>query len=190
MDQQDCKISAVIRDTVGKGASRLLRRNKKIPATVYGNKRNPESIALSAKEMSQRLHRGRFMTTVLKLDLGEETVSVLPKDYQLDPVTDNLIHVDFLRISDDSMVSVQVPVRFINEQSSPGIKQGGVLNVVCHEIPLLCLANKIPESVSVDLNGLKIGDSAHIKDLSLPEGTAIVSQTNFTVATITTPTSD
>ncbi|AHA27429.1 50S ribosomal protein L25/general stress protein Ctc [Candidatus Liberibacter americanus] len=190
MDQQDYKISAVVRKNVGKGHSRLLRRNGSIPATVYGNKSEPKSIALPVKEISRRLHSKRFTTTVLTLDVENELISVLPKDYQLDPVTDNLMHVDFLRIYKDSNVSVQIPVRFINENKSIGIKQGGILNVICHEISLLCPANKIPDSISVDIGGLKIGDSIHLKDLSFPEGISPVSNCNITIATIVANTSD
>ncbi|MBL0848837.1 MAG: 50S ribosomal protein L25/general stress protein Ctc [Candidatus Liberibacter ctenarytainae] len=188
MDQEYFQLSTVVREKFGKGASRLLRKNGNIPAIVYGNKSIPKPITLSSKDISKRLHSRNFMTTVLMLDLGKEKIRVLPKDYQLDPVTDNLIHVDFLQISEYSTISVQIPVHFFNENKCPGLKQGGNLNIVCHEIALLCPANNIPDSISIDLNGLKIGDSTHISDVSLPPGTSPVSHTNLTIASITPPT--
>ncbi len=137
MDQKECKLSAVMRDKVGKGSARLLRKNGQIPAIIYGNMSDPKPIALSAKDISKRLYSKNFMTTILTLDIGKELVHVIPKDYQLDPVSDILIHADFLQVSEGSTVTVHVPVRLINENKSPGIKQGGKLNGVCHEVSLL-----------------------------------------------------
>ncbi|ACT56891.1 50S ribosomal protein L25/general stress protein Ctc [Candidatus Liberibacter asiaticus] len=187
MDQKECKLSAVMRDKVGKGSARLLRKNGQIPAIIYGNMSDPKPIALSAKDISKRLYSKNFMTTILTLDIGKELVHVIPKDYQLDPVSDILIHADFLQVSEGSTVTVHVPVRFINENKSPGIKQGGKLNVVCHEVSLLCPANNIPDSITVDLNDLKIGDSIHMEDIRLPEKTSSMSQLNITIATIVAP---
>ncbi|AKK20238.1 50S ribosomal protein L25/general stress protein Ctc [Candidatus Liberibacter africanus] len=189
MDQEECKMNAVIRENFGKGSSRLLRRNGQIPAIIYGNKSDPQPIALSIKDISQKLHRKNFMTNVLTLNIGKEAIQVIPKEYQLNPVSDTLIHMDFLRVSEDSIVSVHVPVRFINENKSVGLKQGGNLNIICHEASLLCPANMIPDSITVDLDGLKIGDSIHMKDIILPENISPVSHLNFTIATITAPTS-
>ncbi|XCE20432.1 50S ribosomal protein L25/general stress protein Ctc [Candidatus Liberibacter asiaticus] len=187
MDQKECKLSAVMRDKVGKGSARLLRKNGQIPAIIYGNMSDPKPIALSAKDISKRLYSKNFMTTILTLDIGKELVHVIPKDYQLDPVSDILIHAGFLQVSEGSTVTVHVPVRFINENKSPGIKQGGKLNVVCHEVSLLCPANNIPDSITVDLNDLKIGDSIHMEDIRLPEKTSSMSQLNITIATIVAP---
>ncbi|MBA5723603.1 50S ribosomal protein L25/general stress protein Ctc [Candidatus Liberibacter sp.] len=191
MDDRHCELSATVREQVGKSSSRLLRRENKIPAVIYGEEiPTPKSIALSTKEVTKRLHSGGFMTTVLTLDLGKEKIRALPKDYQLDPVSDTVIHVDFLHISDDSKISVQIPVSFLNENKSPGIKQGGILNVVRHEIALYCPANQIPESIPVDLAGLKIGDSIHIANVSLPKDASPVSQHDITIATIVAPASE
>ncbi|MEG8098768.1 50S ribosomal protein L25/general stress protein Ctc [Candidatus Liberibacter brunswickensis] len=189
MNQKECIVNTTIREKIGKGSSRLLRRNGQIPAVVYGNGFEPKSIAVSTKDISKRLYNKNFMTTILTMNFDKDSVKVIPKDYQLDPVSDAIIHMDFMRISENSSISVHIPVIFINENKSLGLKQGGNLNVICHEIPLMCAASMIPDSVTVDLSDLKIGDSIHIKDLCLPENTSPVSNMNFTIATITVPTS-
>jgi large subunit ribosomal protein L25 len=185
MSNASYELKAETRERVGKGSSRELRRNGLIPAVIYGDKKAPISIALSTKEVTQRIHAGGFMTTVATIDVNGEKISVLPKEYQLDPVRDFTMHVDFLRVSADSRVTVQVPVHFINEEKSPGIKIGGMLNIVRHEIELHCPANAIPDAITFDLDGLKIGDSIHISQVTLPKGTSpVIADRDFTVATI------
>ncbi|MBD9373284.1 50S ribosomal protein L25/general stress protein Ctc [Rhizobium sp. ARZ01] len=185
MSHASYELKAETRERVGKGSSRELRRNGLIPAVIYGDKKAPISIALSTKEVTQRIHAGGFMTTVATIDVNGEKISVLPKDYQLDPVRDFTMHVDFLRVSADSKVTVQVPVHFVNEEKSPGIKVGGMLNIVRHDVELHCPANDIPEFLTVDLDGLKIGDSIHISHIKLPKGTSpVIADRDFTVATI------
>lgn len=185
MSHATYELKAETRERVGKGSSRELRRNGLIPAVIYGDKKAPISIALSTKDVTQRIHAGGFMTTVATIDVNGEKISVLPKDYQLDPVRDFTMHVDFLRVSADSRVTVQVPVHFVNEEKSPGIKQGGMLNIVRHEVELHCPANDIPEAITFDLEGLKIGDSIHISHTKLPKGTSpVITDRDFTVATI------
>lgn len=185
MSHASYELKAETRERVGKGSSRELRRNGLIPAVIYGDKKAPISIALSTKDVTQRIHAGGFMTTVATIDINGEKISVLPKDYQLDPVRDFTLHVDFLRVSADSRVTVQVPVHFVNEEKSPGIKQGGMLNIVRHEVELHCPANDIPEAITFDLDGLKIGDSIHISHTKLPKGISpVISDRDFTVATI------
>lgn len=185
MSHATYELKAETRERVGKGSSRELRRNGLIPAVIYGDKQAPISIALSTKEVTQRIHAGGFMTTVATVIVNGEKISVLPKDYQLDPVRDFTMHVDFLRVSADSKVTVQVPVHFINEEKSPGIKLGGMLNIVRHDVELHCPANDIPEFLTVDLDGLKIGDSIHISHIKLPKGTSpVIADRDFTVATI------
>ncbi|MDR6757725.1 large subunit ribosomal protein L25 [Mycoplana sp. BE70] len=185
MSNASYELKAQTRERVGKGSSRELRRNGLIPAVIYGDKKAPLSIALSTKEVTQRIHAGGFMTTVATIDVNGEKISVLPKEYQLDPVRDFTMHVDFLRVSADSKVTVQVPVHFINEEKSPGIKIGGMLNIVRHEIELHCPANAIPDAITFDLDGLKIGDSIHISHVKLPKGTSpVIADRDFTVATI------
>ncbi|MBE7185763.1 MAG: 50S ribosomal protein L25/general stress protein Ctc [Methylobacterium mesophilicum] len=179
------ELKAEARDRVGKGSARAIRRNGQVPAVIYGEKQAPLSIALSYKDLYYKIHGGGFMTTVATIDVGGQKIRVLPKDYQLDPVSDAPVHVDFLRIGRNSEVNVQVPVHFINEEAAPGIKRGGVLNIVRHDVELHCQADKIPDSLTFDLTGLEIGDSIHISAITLPEGTRpVITDRDFTVATI------
>lgn len=188
MSHATCKLKAETRERVGKGSSRELRRNGLIPAVIYGDKQAPLSIALSTKEVTMKIHAGGFMTTVAVIDVNGEKIRVLPKDYQLDPVRDFTMHVDFLRVSKDSQVTVEVPVHFENEEKSPGLKAGGVLNIVRHEVELNVSANDIPEFLSVDLSGLKVGDAVHISNIKLPKGaTPVITDRDFTIATIVAP---
>lgn len=187
MSHDTYELKAEARERVGKGSSRELRRNGLIPAVIYGDKQAPISIALSTNEVTKRIHAGGFMTTVASIVLNGEKISVLPKDYQLDPVRDFTMHVDFLRVSADSQVTVEVPVHFINEEKS-GIKIGGVLNIVRHEVEMECPANDIPEFITVDLEGFKIGDSIHISHVKLPQGAKpTITDRDFTIATIVAP---
>lgn len=188
MSHETYELKAETRERVGKGSSRELRRNGLIPAVIYGDKQTPISIALSTKDVTTRIHAGGFMTTVATIDVNGEKISVLPKDYQLDPVRDFTMHVDFLRVSANSQVTVQVPVHFVNEEKSPGIKIGGVLNIVRHEIELHSSADSIPEFITVDLTGLKIGDGIHVSNVTLPKGTSpVIADRDFTIATIVAP---
>jgi large subunit ribosomal protein L25 len=187
MSHASYELKAEARERVGKGSSRELRRNGLIPAVIYGDKQAPISIALSTNEVTKRIHAGGFMTTVASIVLNGEKISVLPKDYQLDPVRDFTMHVDFLRVSADSQVTVEVPVHFVNEEKS-GIKIGGVLNIVRHTVEMDCPANDIPEFITVDLDGFQIGDSIHISAVKLPKGaTPTITDRDFTIATIVAP---
>lgn len=188
MSHSSYELKAELRSRVGKGSSRELRRNGLIPAVIYGDKQAPIAITLSSKEVTLKIHAGGFMTTIATIHVDGQQISVLPKDYQLDPVRDFTMHVDFLRVSADTIVVVEVPVHFINEEKSPGIKIGGVLNIVRHEVEVHCPANAIPEYLTADLNGLKIGDGIHISHIELPEGvTPVISDRDFTIATIVQP---
>ena len=188
MSQETYELKAETRERVGKGSSRELRRNGLIPAVIYGDKQAPLSIALSTKDVTQRIHAGGFKTTVATIDVTGEKIKVLPKDYQLDPVRDFTMHVDFLRVTGNTHVVVEVPVHFINEEKSPGIKAGGVLNVVRHAVELHALAGNIPDSLTADLTGLKVGEGIHISNIKLPKGTSpVITDRDFTIATIAVP---
>nr|WP_298101280.1 50S ribosomal protein L25/general stress protein Ctc [uncultured Shinella sp.] len=188
MSHETYELKAETRERVGKGSSRELRRNGLIPAVIYGDKQAPLSIALSTKEVTQRIHAGGFKTTVATIDVNGEKIKVLPKDFQLDPVRDFTMHVDFLRVSGNTHVVVEVPVHFVNEEKSPGIKVGGVLNIVRHAVELHALAGDIPEFLTADLSGLKVGDGIHISNIKLPKGTSpVISDRDFTIATIAAP---
>ena len=185
MSHESYELKAEAREGVGKGSARLVRRNGKIPAVIYGDKQPPLPITVDYKELYYKIHGGGFMTTIATIDVDGKKVQVLPKDYQLDPVRDVPLHVDFLRVGKDTIVTVNVPVHFVNEEKSPGIKRGGVLNVVRHEVEFSVPANAIPEFITVDLAGLEIGASVHISHIKLPEGVKpVIQDRDFTVATV------
>ena len=188
MSKESYELKAEARERVGKGSSRELRRNGLIPAVIYGDKQAPISIAISTNEVTKRVQAGGFMTTVATLNVDGKKYKVLPKDYQLDPVRDFTMHVDFLRVSGNTAVTVAIPVHFINEEKSQGLKVGGVLNIVRHDVEVHCPADAIPEFFNIDLSGKKIGDSIHISEVTLPKGvTTVISDRDFTIATIVAP---
>jgi large subunit ribosomal protein L25 len=179
------ELKAETRERVGKGSARAIRRDGKIPAVIYGDKQPPLAITLSYKDIFYKIHGGGFMTTVATIDVDGQKIRVLPKDYQLDAIRDFPLHVDFLRVSAKSEVTVNIPVHFINEEKSPGLKRGGVLNVVRHEVEFVCPANAIPDSITIDLEGTEIGDVIHISSVKLPKGiTPLIADRDFTVATV------
>jgi large subunit ribosomal protein L25 len=185
MSHDTYELKAEARELVGKGSAREVRRNGKVPAVIYGDKQPPLAITLSYKEIFYKIHGGGFLTTVATIDLDGKKIRVLPKDYQLDPVRDFPMHVDFLRVSKNTEVNVDVPVHFINHEQSPGLKRGGALNIVRHEVEFHCPADAIPEFITVDLAGTEIGDSIHISAVKLPAGVKpVISDRDFTVATI------
>lgn len=180
---------ATARERAGKGAARATRRAGQVPGVVYGAKEPPVLIALDPKELKQRLGQSGFFTRLVDIQLDGKNHRVLPRDVQYHPVTDQPIHVDFMRVSADAKVTVAVPVVFINEGQSPGLKKGGVLNVVRHEVELICPVDSIPHSLTVDLSGKDIGDSIHISHIALPEGVRpTIADRDFTVATVAAPT--
>ena len=178
-------LSAETRDRAGKGASRHLRREGRVPAVVYGNNEEALSIHLEEKALVKALSGGHFMNSVVMIDAGAAPVRTLPKDVQFHPVTDRPLHVDFLRISEHAKVHVDVPIHFVDEDKSKGIKRGGVLNQVRHELELICDAAEIPEEIVVSLAGMDIGDSLHISQVTLPKGVeSAITDRDFTIATI------
>jgi large subunit ribosomal protein L25 len=185
MSQASYELKAEAREQVGKGSARAVRRNGKVPAVIYGDKQPPLAITLSYKEVFYKIHGGGFLTTVATIDVDGQKIQVLPKDFQLDPVRDFPMHVDFLRVGKNTLVNVNVPVHFINEEKSPGLKRGGTLNVVRHEVEFNCPANAIPDFITVDLEGIEIGVSIHISSVKLPEGVKpVIADRDFTIATI------
>jgi large subunit ribosomal protein L25 len=181
-------LAAEARDRVGKGASRSLRREGRVPAVIYGNKEDPTPIHVEEKALVKMLMTGHFMNSVIMVDVGGKPQRTLPKDVTLDVVTDRPVHVDFLRISEHAKVTVNVPVRFTDEEKAPGIKRGGVLNVVRHELELIVDAANIPDEVVISLEGLEVGDAVHISHVTLPEGAApAIDDRDFTIATVVAP---
>jgi large subunit ribosomal protein L25 len=182
------ELKAQARSGVGKGAARALRRQGLIPAVIYGDKKPPLAIAISTNEANKRIYAGGFLSHVLTLDVDGEKHRVIPRDYQLDVVKDFPLHVDFLRIGKGAKLNVQVHVEFINEEASPGIKRGGVLNIVHHTLDLTVDADNIPEKVTVDLTGMEVGDAVHISAIKLPAGATDHShEDDLTIATIVAP---
>ena len=181
-------LSAETRERAGKGASRAMRREGRVPAVVYGNKEEPLAIHVEEKALVKMLSTGHFMNSVIMIEHGAGTARTLPKDVQFHPVTDRPMHVDFLRISEHSKVHVNVPIRFVDEEGSRGLKRGGVLNTVRHELELICDAAEIPEEILISLAGLDIGDSLHISSVTLPRGAeSAITDRDFTIATIVAP---
>jgi len=181
-------IAAEARDRAGKGAARAARRAGMVPGVIYGAKADPAMIAMSGKELNRHLHEGGFFSRLYDIQIGKDKERVLARDVQFDPVTDFPIHVDFLRVSDTTTVTVDVPVVFINEEDCPGLTKGGVLNVVRHEVELICRADAIPQHIEVNLAGLDFGDGAHISHVHLPDGVKpTITDRDFTIATIAAP---
>jgi large subunit ribosomal protein L25 len=172
----------------GKGASRALRREGRVPAVVYGGNDEVLAIHVEAKELVRQLGSGHFFNSIVEVEVGGAKVRTLPKDVAFHPVSDRPLHVDFLRLAANAQVHVEVPVHFINEAASPGLKRGGVLNIVRHELELVCDADSIPDEISIDVTGLDIGDSIHISHVTLPAGSAsAITDRDFTIATIVAP---
>ena len=181
-------LPAETRERAGKGASRALRREGRVPAVIYGGKEEPTLIHVEAKELVRQLGTGHFMNSIVEIEMGGKKVKTLPKDVSLHPVTDRPEHVDFFRLAKGGKIEVHVPVVFINEEDSPGLKKGGVLNVVRHELDLICENDKIPGEIEIDVTGKEVGDSIHISELTLPEGSeSAITDRDFTIATLVAP---
>ena len=181
-------ISANQRDRVGKGSARAARRAGMVPAVIYGNKQAALGIELEARVIRKIIHEPGIFSRLLKISVGGEEITVLTRDIQFHPVSDEALHFDFLRVSETSTIAVNIAVEFINEDKCPGLRIGGTLNVVRHEVELNCPANNIPEKITVDLDGVKIGESIHISAITLPEGvTPTITDRDFTVATMQSP---
>jgi large subunit ribosomal protein L25 len=182
-------LAAEQRDRVGKGSARAARRNGRVPAVIYGLGQEPQPITLAYNEILKEVQKPRFLGTLFEIEVDGAKERVIPRDVQYDVVKDLPTHVDFLRIGKDTKIDVAVAVHFINEEESPGLEEGGVLNIVRHDIELACPVESIPEMLTADLTGLHVGDSIHISDIKMPEGvTPTIADRDFTVATIAAPT--
>ena len=181
-------LAAETRDRVGKGASRTLRREGRTPAVIYGEKQEPIAIHVEEKALVKALGTGHFFNSIVEVTVGGETVRTLPKDVAFHPVSDRPEHVDFLRLAAGHAVHVNVPVVFANEDMSPGLKKGGVLNVVRHELELVCAPDAIPDDITIDVSGYDVGESIHISAVTLPAGvTSAITDRDFTIATLVAP---
>jgi large subunit ribosomal protein L25 len=182
------QIDATMRSRVGKGSARAARRAGRVPAVIYGDKKAPITIEMEERVVRKVIHEPGIFGRLLNINIDGKNTTVLTRDIQMHPVTDEPLHMDMLRVGATSKVAVAVPVEFINHEKSPGLKIGGVLNVVRHEVELNCPAGDIPEKITVDLDDIKIGDSIHISAIELPEGaTPTITDRDFTVATLQSP---
>lgn len=182
-------ISAAKRERAGKGNARAVRKEGLVPCVIYGAKKDPVMIALEGKMLGREIGKQGFFVRQYDIDVDGTKHRVLPRDIQLHPLTDKPIHVDFLRVTGDTKLHVNIKVIFLNEEESPGLKRGGVINVVRHEIEVVCAVDNIPSAFEIDLTGLDIGDSVHISQIDMPEGVVpTIADRDFTVATIAAPT--
>ena len=183
------QLAAVTRSGTGKGAARSVRREGRVPAVIYGGGLKPEPISVDYKDVNKLIYSGHFLTSIFELEVEGRKERVLPRDYQLDVVSDRPVHVDFLRLAPGSRVRIGVPVHVVNRDASPGVKKGGAVNLVLHTVEVMAPADAIPESITIDLSGLDFHDSVHVSAVKLPEGCRPVSsKTDQTVVTIVPPT--
>lgn len=182
------ELDAEMRDRVGKGSARAVRREGRVPAVIYGGKSEPESITLEKRNLQKELSTGKFLNTLYNVKSGKNVTRVIPRDVQMHPVSDAPIHVDFLRLLEGARVNLFIPIRLENEVESPGLKRGGVLNIVRYEVELDVPADNIPDEIVGDLTGLDINDSLHISAFQMPEGCSpTITDRDFTVVTVAAP---
>ena len=185
---QNTQIDAYLRPRVGTGSARAARRAGRIPAVIYGDKQPALSIEMDEKIIHRLIHEPGIFGRLLDVAVNDKIITVLTRDIQLHPVSENVLHMDMLRVSQSSTISVAIPVEFINHDLSPGLKIGGMLNIVRHEVELNCPAGNIPDKIIVDLNDIKIGDSIHISAVKMPDGVSpTIADRDFTVATLQSP---
>ncbi|MFN8830693.1 MAG: 50S ribosomal protein L25/general stress protein Ctc [Labrys sp. (in: a-proteobacteria)] len=182
------QIAATVRSGVGKGAARAVRRAGHVPAVIYGAGKAPTPIALDANKTNLLVYAGHFLTTIFEIEVDGEKTRAIPRDYQLDPVTDRVVHVDFLRLAAGARVRLMIPVHVTGTETSPGVKRGGAVNIVSHSLELMVPADDIPEAVVVDISGLDINGSVHISQVTLPAGTKRVHSDDETLVSIVPPT--
>lgn len=178
------------RDRAGKGIARALRRENKVPGVIYGDGKEPVLISMPYNEVIREYNKGHMYTTLCDMDVAGDKGLVLARDIQLHPVKDSIEHIDFLRVSPKTKITVNVPVHFINEETCPGLEEGGTLSVVRYEVELACSAVNIPDAIEVDLSSFNIGDNVRMSDAVLPEGTTTVIDRDFNLAIIAAPRSE
>ena len=186
---KEINLDIISRDKTGKSNCKQLRNTGKIPAVLYGDKKEPAYIAIEYPKIVKELSKTGFFSTVFSLKLNKKAIKVLPREIQTDPLNDKPVHIDFLRVNDESKINISVPIIFINEDKSPGLQSGGVLNTVRREIDLICKINNIPEKLEADLTNLEVGSVIHMSDIKLQEDVIPqISDRDFTIATIAAPT--
>jgi large subunit ribosomal protein L25 len=181
------EIKATVRPRAGKGAARAVRREGRVPGVIYGGSEPPLTISLDDAELRQRIFAGRFLTSIYDVEVDGKKHRVIPRDFQLDPVRDLPVHVDFMRLTEGATIRVSIPIHVINSDQSPGIKRGGAVNIVTHTLDVRCPADAIPDAFNVDVSGLEINHSRHLSDLTLPPNVRPLVQGNATLVTIVPP---
>ncbi|HSR77026.1 MAG TPA: 50S ribosomal protein L25/general stress protein Ctc [Xanthobacteraceae bacterium] len=181
------ELKATPRPQRGKGAARAVRRTGRVPGVIYGNQQPPVSISIDAAELKQRIFAGRFLTTLYDLELEGSKHRVIPRDFQLDPVREHPVHVDFMRLGEGATIRVRIPIHVINVEQSPGVKRGGTINIVTHALDVVCPADQIPEAIEVDVSGLEISHSKHLSDVTLPASVRPVVHADATLVTVVPP---
>jgi large subunit ribosomal protein L25 len=181
------QLKATVRPKAGKGASRAARYSGKVPGVIYGENKPPVLVLIEHDELKKRIYGGRFLTTLYELDVDGAKHRVLPRDFQLDAIKDLPMHVDFLRVSEGAVIRVNVAVKVLNADQSPGVKRGGAVNIVTHTVQMMCPVENIPEAIEVDISGLDINHSRHISDVTLPANVRTVAQGDITLVTVVPP---
>jgi len=181
------EIKATARPKAGKGAARSERRSGRVPGIIYGADKPPQPISLEYADLRQKIYAGRFLTTVYDIEVDGVKERVIPRDFQLDAVRDNPLHVDFMRLGEGAVIRVNIPLRILNADQAPGVKRGGTVNIVTHTIPVQVKPEMIPEAIEVDISELEINYSKHLSDIEMPEGVKVVSRVDLTLVTIVPP---
>lgn len=178
-------LDAQPRASVGKGAARATRRAGRVPGVIYGDGKEPVAISFEPRELSRAINRAGFFATIVDVSVDGAVHRTLPREVQYHPVNDSAMHVDLMRVGAHAQVNVSVPVSFTNHDNAPGLRRGGILNIVRHSIDIVCTVDAIPDRLVVDLSGLEIGGSIHIEAVRLPEGVRVVSGSrDSTIASI------
>src|SRR6266849_5303434 len=181
------ELKATVRPRAGKGAARAVRREGRVPGVIYGGNEPPLTISLDDAELRQRIFAGRFLTSIYDVDVDGTRHRVIPRDFQLDPVRDHPVHVDFMRLTEGATIRVRIPIRVVKSDQSPGVKRGGAVNIVTHTLDVRCPADAIPEAFEVDVSGLEINHSRHLSDITLPANVRPLVQGDATLVTIVPP---
>ena len=181
------ELKATVRPKGGKGAARAARRSGSVPGVIYGENKPPQMVLMDHAELRKRIYAGRFLTTLFHIDVEGTKHRVIPRDFQLDPVKDLPMHVDFLRVAEGAVIRVNVAVKVLNADQSPGVKRGGAVNIVTHTIEVMCPVETIPESIDVDISELDINHSKHISDVKLPPSVRVIAHGDITLVTVVPP---
>src|ERR1700754_4749343 len=181
------ELKATARPRAGKGAARAVRREGRVPGVIYGDNQAPLAISLDDDELNHRIFAGRFLTSICNIEIDGKKHRTIPRDFQLDPVRDTPVHVDFLRLGEGASIRVRIPVHVKNTDQSPGVKRGGAVNIVTHHVEVVCPADSIPESIDVDITGLEISHSKHLSDVKLPANVRPIMHGDATLVTIVPP---